>query len=257
MVPVGLAVLIFLISGILTGVAGFGFAVLSTMALTVILEPSIAIALVLPAFIGVNASLVADLDKKQIKSCSKRFYPYVLSILVTSIVGMIVIESVPESPLRIFLGILTFAFVVSQTDVVKDNLGSNIKDGCFVESTRWMVIVGSISGLLFGATNIGVQVVAYLKSCDLSQRVFAGVLGLTFLGVNIIRFGIAVSIGMYPMVETVVLSILLSIPAVIGVSIGKKAKDLVSDRSINVTIYLLLIIIALRLLTAGLEISLI
>jgi len=39
--------------------------------------------------------------------------------------------------------------------------------GCFVESPLAMVGVGGVSGLLFSGTNVSVQLIAYLRSCDL------------------------------------------------------------------------------------------
>lgn len=245
--------LLFLISGMVTGVAGFGFAILSTVALTSILDPSTAVALVIPSFVAVNASLVTNLNYEEFKSCGRRFYPYIISILVTSIVGMISVNLIPSDPLRVALGFLTLLFVVFQLELLKFGLTERVEDRCFVESTRWMVIVGGLSGLVFGSTNIGVQMVAYLESCDLSKEIFAGVIGMTFIGVNIVRFGVATGTGMYSGEDLILSSLILSVPSSVGVIIGKKLQDKASDYIVSSIVHVLLVVIGIYLILIGLS----
>lgn len=246
-----LYVLLFLISGLVTGVAGFGFAILSTVALTSVLDPSTSVALVIPSFIAVNASLVTNLNYEEFKSCGRRFYPYIISILVTSIVGMLSVSLIPSDPLRVALGFLTLSFVVLQFESLKLGLTESVENRCFVESNRWMIILGVLSGLVFGSTNIGVQMVAYLESCDLSKEVFAGVIGMTFIGVNIVRFGVAAGTGMYSGDGLILLSLILVIPSSAGVFIGKKLQDKASDYIVSSIVYVLLVVIGIYLILIG------
>jgi len=91
-----------------------------------------------------------------------------------------------------------------------------------------MAGVGGVSGVLFGATNVGVQVVAYLKSCDLRHGVFVGVVGLVFVGVNAARVPTAWYLGMYPE-GILVLSAAATVPAVVGVAAGKRLRPRVPE----------------------------
>jgi len=50
-----------------------------------------------------NVSLVGELDADAVRSCSRRFWPYVLATLV----GMAGLESIPADPLTITLGFVT------------------------------------------------------------------------------------------------------------------------------------------------------
>lgn len=244
---------LFLISGMVTGVAGFGFAVLSTVALTSFIEPTIAVALVIPSFILVNASLITNLNYGEFKSCVRRFYPYVTTILVTSIIGMLSVNLIPEVLIRALLGFLTLIFVVFQLEIFSVGLIETAENKCFVESPQWMVIIGGLSGLVFGSTNIGVQMVAYLESCNLRKRVFAGVIGMTFIGVNIVRFGVAVGTEMYPGTDLIILSIALGIPSSVGVFIGDKLQKRVSDEVVSKLVYILLTLIGLYLILSSLN----
>ena len=248
------SLVIFLVAGLVTGVAGFGFALLSTVTLTAFVNPSLAVSLVLPSFVAVNLSLLTNLNLDEIQSCVWRFYPYILSILVISVMAMLAVDSIPTEPLKIGLGVVSILFVMSQFNLIQSQITSRAKSGCFVESAKWMVVVGGISGFVFGASNIGVQMVAYLRSCELSERVFAGVLGLTFVGVNLVRFGVAFTVGLYPETQDLLLSVALAIPASIGVFIGKSVQDRISDKLVQYIVYVLLTMIGMWLILGGLNI---
>lgn len=245
---------IFILSAVVTGVTGFGFAVLSTVILTAFFDPSVAVSLVLPSFVAVNISLLTNLNYSEFKSCGTRFYPYILAILVTSVVGMVAIDQIPKQPLRVFLGFLTLLFVAFQFDVLSSDLNKRIENKCFVESGRWMIVVGGLSGMVFGVTNIGVQMVAYLKSCSLSKEIFAGVIGMTFVGINLVRFGIAVATGLYPSTELITMSLGLSVPSFIGAFLGKRIQRRISDKIVSWLVYGLLTVVGFYLILVGVQI---
>lgn len=84
-----------------------------------------------------------------------------------------------------------------------------------------MAGVGAVSGVLFGGTNVGVQFVAYLRSCELPHSTFVGVVALLFLGINTLRMGVAGVLGLYTSWAVVAISLAAGLPAVIGVAVGK------------------------------------
>lgn len=117
-----------------------------------------------------------------------------------------------------------------------------------------MIIIGSLSGFIFGSTNIGVQMVAYLESCNLPKGIFVGVIGMTFIGVNLVRFGVAVGTEMYPETNLILLSLALAIPSSAGVFAGKKIQNKIPDELVSIMIYILLSIIGFYLILVGLQI---
>jgi uncharacterized membrane protein YfcA len=225
------------------------------MALATMLDPATAVVFMIVPILAVNVSLVRDLSRRELRSCSRRFWPLIAAALVGTIAGMAVLDSVPQAPLRVGLGVLTLGFVstaqrrvplpgISETgtrDVAKTRLG--------------MAGVGAVSGVVFGGTNVGVQLIAYLRSFDLSHGLFVGVVALVFLGLNGIRVAIAGAFGLYPNPILAAASAVAVIPAVAGVAIGKRLRAGIDERFRRALVLGLLTVVGLRLLTGGLGVT--
>jgi uncharacterized membrane protein YfcA len=249
-----LAAIVF-VAGIVNGVAGFGFAIVGTMALATLVAPAVAVVFMILPIFAANLTLVRELSVADVRSCGTRFAPLIGSALVGTVAGMAVLDSLPAAPLRIGLGVLTLAFVLTaQNAVTLPGLG-RAKAGCFVESTPAMVGLGTVSGVVFGGTNVGVQLIAYVRSCDLSHGLFVGVVALVFLGLNGVRVGTAGLLGLYPSLTTAGLSAAAAAPAVLGVVVGQRLRATVSSRTRRSGVFLLLTLIGVRLLLGGLGIA--
>jgi uncharacterized membrane protein YfcA len=249
-VVIGLLVGTVFLAGAVNGVAGFGFALVGTMALATVLDPAIAVVLIILPVFAVNLSLVSDLSAGDLRYCSRRFAPLIGGALVGTLAGMVLLDRLPAAPLRVVLGVVTLAFVASAQSVVP--MPSWDTDAEFVEYAPVMVAVGAASGVLFGATNVGVQLVAYLRSRGLSHGLFVGVVALVFLGLNGLRVGAAAVLGLYPSVTVAAVSVAAAIPAVAGVAVGKRLRNVVSERQQRFGVLGLLTVIGLRLLSSGL-----
>ncbi|MFA9427549.1 sulfite exporter TauE/SafE family protein [Natronorubrum sp. A-ect3] len=244
-----------LLAGVVTGIAGFGFALVGTMALATVVDPSLAVVLMIVPILATNVSLLGELDADAVRSCSRRFWPYVLATLVGTLVGMAALESIPADPLTITLGFVTLAYVGATQRAVSIPGRAALEDRCFVERRGMMVGLGTISGVVFGATNVGVQVVAYIRSRDLEAGLFVGVLALVFVGINAVRVGAAVVFGLYPSLAVGVLSVALAIPALAGVLAGRRVRPQLSERIQRQGVLALLALIGGRLVLGGLGIA--
>jgi uncharacterized membrane protein YfcA len=214
-----LAAIVF-VAGIVNGVAGFGFAIVGTMALATLVAPAVAVVFMILPIFAANLTLVRELSLADLRTCGTRFAPLIGSALVGTVAGMAVLDSLPAGPLRLGLGVLTLAFVLTAQNTLALPGLDRAKEGCFVESTPAMVGLGAISGVVFGGTNVGVQLIAYVRSCDLSHGLFVGVVALVFLGLNGVRVGAAGLLGLYPSLTVVGLSVAAAVPAVLGVIAG-------------------------------------
>ena len=243
---------VLLIAGVVNGLAGFGFALVGTMALATVIDPSTAVVLMIIPILSANATLVSELSVAELRSCGRRFWPLVVAALVGTILGMVVIDRLPGAPVRVGLGLITLGFVLSRGSVVPMPSGGGTIDR---ESTGVMVVVGGVSGLLFGATNVGVQLVAYLRSVDLSHGLFVSVVAMVFLGINAIRVGAAGTLGLYPSLAIVGLSVAAVVPSVLGVAAGRKLRRRVSSRQREIAVLGLLTVIGIRLVLGGLGIA--
>jgi len=251
---VGVGIVI-LVAGAVNGLAGFGFALVGTMALATAFDPALAVVFMIVPILGVNLSLVRDLSVAELRTCGRRFGPLVGAALVGTIVGLVVLDRVPQGPLKIGLGVVSLVFVISAQEAVHIPGLDRAREGCFVESTPAMVGIGALSGLLFGGTNVGVQLIAYLRSCDLSHGVFVGVVAMVFLGLNGVRIGAAGALGLYPSLLFVAGSAVGAVPAVAGVAVGKRFRSRVSERARRGVVLGLLTLIGVRLVLGGLGIA--
>jgi uncharacterized membrane protein YfcA len=255
--PVLAAVLVAVVfvAGTINGVAGFGFALVGTMVLATLVDPATAVVFMIVPILSANVTLVRELSTDQLRTCGRRFAPLVGSALVGTVLGMVVLDSLTAGPLRIGLGAVTLAFVASAQPLVPVPGVEGTKDRCFVETSTAMAGVGGLSGLLFGGTNVGVQLIAYLRSCDLSHDLFVGVVAMVFLGLNAVRVGVAGALGMYPSVTLASVSLGATVSAVAGVRFGQRIRGRVGERVRQAVVLGLLTVIGVRLVLGGLGIA--
>jgi len=241
-----------LIAGTVNGLAGFGFAVVATMALATVVEPATAVVFMIIPILAVNLSLVRELSGPQLRTCGRRFGPLLGGALVGMIAGMAVLDSLPQAPLRGGLGVVTLAFVATAQRVVPLPTLTGATDGGLRENRAAMASIGAVSGVLFGGTNVGVQLVAYLKSFDLSHGLFVGVVAMLFVGLNGVRVVAAGALGLYPNPTVLALSAVAAVPAAIGVVAGRRLRTAVTERQRRGAVLGLLAFIGVRLLIGGL-----
>lgn len=243
--------LVIFLAGAINGLAGFGFALVGTMALATNMEPSVAVAVMIVPMLAVNLSLVRQLSRSDIEQCVTRFWPLMISALAGTLLGMALIGILAADPLRIVLGFVSLAFVTNAQRLVTIPALDRAREGCFVETLPGMVGVGSVSGLMFGGTNVGVQLVAYVRSCDLSHGMFIGVVAMLFVGINGLRVGAAGVLGLYPDIMVLGGSMAASIPAVLGVAAGTRLRSRVTVNWRRGIVLGLLTIIGIRLILGG------
>lgn len=254
--PLFLAGVVVLIAaaGAINGIAGFGFAVVGTMVLASALDPATAVAFMILPMFAVNVALVSDLTRTELRTCGRRFAPLLVAALVGTIAGMALLDRLPVAPVRILLGVVSLGFVATTQRAVPIPGLSWATDRCFAETPLSMGAVGLGSGLLFGATNVGVQLVAFVRSRDLSHGLFVGVVALVFVGINGLRVAAAGALGLYPDLELLLASVGGAVPAVVGVAVGTRLRPRVPERVRRGLVLGLLTLIGVRLILGGLGI---
>lgn len=248
---VAVAAVVF-VAGAVNGLAGFGFAVVTTMVLATVVDPATAVVFVIVPILAVNLRLAGELSVTEVRTCGRRFRPLLVSAVVGTVVGMLVLDTLPDRPLRVVLGLVALAFVATLQETVTVPGRRGLREGCFVERPAAMAGVGGVGGALFGGTNVGVQMVAYLRSCELSHDLFVGVVAVLFLALNAVRVIAAVLLGLYDDPTVAALSVAAAVPALAGVAAGSRLRDRVSPRLRRSAVLGLLSVIALQLLRTGL-----
>ncbi|MEZ3164899.1 TSUP family transporter [Halorubrum sp. RMP-47] len=240
------------VAGAVNGVAGFGFAVVGTMVLAATLDPATAVAFMIIPMFAVNVALVGDLTREELRTCGIRFAPLLVAALVGTILGMALLDRLPGPPLRILLGFVSLGFVATNQRIITLPTSSITTDRAVADAPLVMAVVGAVSGVLFGATNVGVQLVAFVRSFDLSHGLFVGVVALVFVGINGLRVVAAGALGLYPDIGLALASVAAAVPAVAGVTVGKRLRERVSERLRRALVLGLLTVIGVRLILGGL-----
>ena len=239
------------VGGLVVGIAGFGYALVATAGLAAVLDPSDAVVLMVIPVLAANVSLTRELDRDGLRSCVRRFWPYVLAAVVGTLVGMAVLRQVPTAGLALALGLFTLAYVVLAQDQVAIPGRDRVATWCFRDRTAAKVGLGLVSGFIFGASNVGVQVVAYLDRLELDRSTFVGVLAMILVGVSGMRVVAAAWLGLYGSGGLVLLSVAAVVPGLVGVELGRRVRPRIPVRYQTGGVYLLLMVIGVRLTMAG------
>jgi len=245
----GVAAVLF-VGGLVAGVNGFGFAAVGTAALATWLDPRTAVIVMLLPLLAANLSLAAELRGDDLRGCTRRFWPYVLAAVVGAVAGMTILVRVPTRPLTVALGAFTLTYVAVSQRRLPVPGRAFVRRRCFAESTRAKVGLGVVSGALFGASNVGVQVVAYLRSRDLDRGTFVGVLASVFLGITTLRIGAAAWLGFYRG-DVAALSVVGVAPGLLGVVAGKRLRPAIADATKRTAALTLLTGLGLKLVSGG------
>jgi hypothetical protein len=206
--------------------------------------------MILP-ILAANVSLVRELDRTAVATCLRRFWSFLLATTVGTVAGMALLSRIPTRPLTAGLGALVLAYVVFAQPYATVPGEAWIRDRCFVPNEWAKVGLGLASGAVFGASNVGVQVPAYLRSLDLDHSTFVGVVAGVFLGISVVRVGVALSVGLFAGASGLSLSVAAIVPGLVGVALGRRLRHRLPESIQAFALFTLLALIAGRLLMRG------
>jgi uncharacterized membrane protein YfcA len=209
--------------------------------------------MILP-MLAANVSLLRELDRDEFTRCLAQFWPYVLAAMVGTVLGMLLLDVVPTSLLTPALGLFTLAYVAVKQPWIVLPGERTVARYCFRRDTAVKAALGFVSGVVFGLSNVAVQVVAYLDTLDLDRSTFVGVLAMILVGVSGLRVGMAWTLGLYDGGNLLLYSAGLSVPGLVGVTVGGRLRRFSSDRTQLTAVLVLLSIIGVRLVAVGIGI---
>lgn len=245
-----IAIVVFF-AGAVTGVTGFGYALIGTVGSAAVLEPQQAVVLmIIPVFVS-NIPLVRELSREQLRTCGRRFTPFIVAAAVGTVVGMAILQWIPTALLTLALGVFTVGYVVFTQDAVPIPGKGYVTSNAFEQYPNAQLGIVFGSGLIFGASNVGVSMVAYLDSLDLRRSIFVGVLALIFLGISSIRVGAAWLLDLYGSGALVWLSVGVALVGLVGVASGQRIRHLLPERYVDGFVLVLLVVIGIRLIATG------
>ena len=245
------------LGGLVKGTAGFGYAIVSTAVLATLFSPTVAVVVMILPMLVANVRLLGELDRSELSRCVARFWPYVLAAAAGTLAGMALLGRIPQPLMATGLGLFTLAYVATAQPWVTLPGQAWARERCFRPGTAAKVALGLVSGVVFGASNVAVQIVAYLDSLALDRSTFVGVLAMILVGVSVLRLGAAWWLGLFGTGTTsaaalVGLSAVAALPGLVGVAAGQRLRRRLPERYVTAGAILLLTVIGAKLFADGL-----
>jgi hypothetical protein len=205
------------LAGVVTGMTGFGLALISAPLLLFVYEPRTVIVLTTIFSIFINIAVVWDSWRDARK-------PLALALLLPAVVGIFagaeILRSVNPVYIRLAVGVVVvFSALLLLREVRLPGAGS-----------RWgPVVAGSASGALSTSTGLaGPPIVLLLAARDLPKRAFRGTSALYFLAMSLAGLAVLFSRGLMEG-EDVPLAAILIPGAIVGKVIGTAALKKISE----------------------------
>lgn len=249
---IALLVLVAVAGGLVKGITGFGYALVSTVLLLLFLPAETAVSLMILPLIASNLEVIRETDLRELMVCARRFWHYLVPLLAGALTGIYLTGLIPEKLFTASLGL--FALSYSLITLIRSEWFDRLADRCFTHGGLVQGITGLFSGIIYGATNTGVQIVAYLDSKDLEQKHFTGMIALSILGVSLVRLVAATNLGYFRGIADIQASLLMAAAGVFSVFAGRKLSMKLEEDKVAVAARLLLGFIGLRLTASGLGI---
>jgi uncharacterized membrane protein YfcA len=229
-----------LLAGLVTGLTGFGIAMISTPLLLFIYEPRTVVVLTVVFSMFITASVVWD-------SWHEARRRLALSLLIPAlfgvVVGTVVLDAVDPDYIRLGIGAIV---IFSAVLLVRDFRLPGAE-------TRWGTLVaGSLSGALTTSTGLAAPpVVLLLASRGLPKDEFRGTTALYFLPMSIAGFAVLAARGLVEAPE-IPLGLALVPAAIIGKAIGTTLLERISENAFRaITLGLVILTGTLGVTTAA------
>ncbi len=229
-----------LLAGIVTGMTGFGLALISTPILLFVYEPRTVVVLTAIFSVFINTAVVWDSWHEARKRLALAL---LIPALLGVVVGVEVLRVIDPDYVRLGVGVIV---VFSALLLVRDVRLPGA-------DTRWGTLVaGSTSGMLSTSTGLaGPPIVLLLASRGLPKHEFRGTSALYFLPMSVAGIAVLALRGLVDASE-VPLGLLLVPAAIVGKALGTALLKRVSERAFRaVTLGLVILTGTLGVATAA------
>jgi uncharacterized protein len=206
------------------GSIGFGFPVLGTPLLSLVLDVKVAVVvLIVPNIVMDGLQFIRTGAPV---ATVRRFAVLLMFGAVGMVVGTRLLVAVSSRTAALVLGVFILAFAAL-----------NIVGATPRVSPRWerwlSPVVGLFAGLVGGITNVpGTWLVMYFHALGLAKRDFLSAVAFTFVVYKIIQLG---AVGYYGLLSPALLghSLALTLVALGGFALGLKVQDRLEQRTFN------------------------
>ena len=228
--------LTFLIAGLVKGVIGLGLPTVSLALLTATLglKPAIAL-LLLPSFV---TNVCQGMAGKELLSIARRLWTLLVAVCVGTWRGGHVLANSDTALLSALLGVLLGVY--STLNLVQPRVPS------FGKLEIWLPpLIGGINGVLTGMTgSFVVPGVLYLQALALPRDALIQAMGILFT-ISTVALAVSLSDHRILSMELGALSTVAIIPALIGMAVGQKVRQQLSETAFRKVFFISLLLLGI------------
>ena len=217
---IAIVLIAFLVSGIVKGVVGFGLPAVSLAILSIALDLHSAIALVVvPAFV---TNIRQSCSGGHARDVLSRAWPFLLTTTIAVWIGVMALVKLNHSFLSALLGFLLVIYAIISITGREFQISSR--------NNTWLgPFLGVMTGLFAGMTGTAsVPGIMYLKGIGLSRDSLVQAMGMLFTLCALV-LGIAMQKHDLLTLEIVTMSCVALIPALLGMLVGERTRQAISE----------------------------
>lgn len=228
-----------LAAGTVKGILGIGVPVVSVSMLSLVVDVSMAVAL-LPVPI-VLANLYQSFFSGQLVNTFKRFGPMIIAVVIGTFAGARILVEVDQRTLLGIVGASVLLFAVTAFYPRRASLGPRAE--------RWLCVpVGLLGGVLGGMTTFfGPPLIMFLFALNMQKDEFVGTISTIYLCAGI---PLAVGLGMFGVMgpREYLWSTIAAVPIFLGVLLGQWMRMRISQTMFRNGLLLMMVVVGIRLI---------
>ena len=232
-----------LVAAFVKGAVAFGFPLVATPLLALVVDVKTAVAVsILPNIVMDGVQLVR---RGEALGTLRRFALLIAGSIIGMWLGTLLLSILPGRVATLVLGLFVLAFAAVNASGVTLQLP--------VAWERWLSApVGVLAGILGGLTNVpGTPMVLYFVALGLDKYEFVRAVALTFIVVKVVQLG---AVAWYGFLDLRLLAISLgfTVVALAGFGVGQRLQDWLPARAFNRAVLGFLVLIGLWLVVRSL-----
>ncbi len=239
-----LTTLITLLAGVVKGVVGFAMPMVMISGLTLILPPEVALAtLILPTLVANLAQALRQGPGAAVASIMD-FRLFIAACLIFLLISAQLVRILPQAAMFLLIGGPVVAFALLQLSGWKGHLAQR--------SRPIEVVVGGFAGFVGGISGVwGPPLVAYLTAIGTPKIAHIRAQGVIYAICSVALFGAHLQSGVLR-TDTAPLSVLMILPAMIGMWLGLRIQDRFDQTTFRRATLFVLLVAGLNLVRRGL-----
>ena len=233
------ALIAFVMGGVVKGTLGVGLPLVVVPLLSLVLPTHFAIALM--AVPVLSSNLWQLLDSEAPREHIRRFSGLMVALVVTTVITVPMTLALSARGLNMMLAIAVFTAVILMASTPKMSISSS--------QERWASwLVGGLSGILGGISSLtGPIIITYMMTLRLSRESFVGTMSVIYLAASIPLYLAMAWVGRFGWSE-IILSVVALVPVFLGMALGKRIRYRLNEQWFRRILLVFLSVIALVLL---------